>query len=227
MIELTKENKGDIHLHILSRTSIIVANYLAEKRITQVEFSERTGVSQSSICHLLQKQRLPKITSLLLIAQEVGVDFLTLLGIVSPQTTTQVEPVVKTEACPVVRVVDGDTLIVRYQDEDVRVRLIGIDTPESVHPDKSKNTEDGLAASNYVKELLAEKSVYLEFDKQQQDFYKRYLAYVYLEDGTFLNAHLLEKGMAIVATYPPNKKYVELFESIVERGFDERGENLS
>lgn len=219
MAELKIDDKGDIHLHILNRVSAVVAKYLAGHGMTQVEFSERTGLTQSTVSHLLQRKRLPKTASLLLITQEVGVDFLTLLGITLADQPQKVEPATKTEACPVVRVVDGDTLIVRYQDEDVRVRLIGIDAPESVHPDKSKNNEDGITASDYVKELLAEKSVYLEFDKEKHDFYKRYLAYVYLEDGTFLNAHLLEKGMAVVATYPPNKKYVELFESIVERGF--------
>ncbi len=52
---------------------------------------------------------------------------------------------------------------------------------------------------------------WLEFDVQQLDRYKRLLAYVYLEDGTFVNAWLVQHGYAAVMTVPPNVKYQELF----------------
>lgn len=117
----------------------------------------------------------------------------------------------------VVRVVDGDTLIIDYYSEKTRVRLIGVDTPESVHADESRNTVEGAIASDYTKSLLQQGSlVYLELDVQELDVYERLLAYVYLEDGTFLNAHLLETGMATVATYKPNVKYQSYFESIAK-----------
>ncbi len=58
---------------------------------------------------------------------------------------------------------------------------------------------------------MADRSVQLKFDVQEQDRYGRLLAYVYLEEGTFVNAWLVENGYAVVMTIPPNVKYQELF----------------
>lgn len=113
----------------------------------------------------------------------------------------------------VVRVVDGDTIIVDIAGEDTRVRLIGIDTPESVHPDASKNTAAGKTASEHTKQLLTGKDVYLEYDNEKYDKYDRVLAYVYL-DGEMINAQLLEDGYAVTMTIPPNTKYADLFEML-------------
>ncbi len=110
----------------------------------------------------------------------------------------------------VVRVVDGDTFVVDFNGKDEKVRLIGVDTPESVHADKSKNTKEGVMTSDYTKSKLNGKTVKLEFDVQERDKYGRLLAYVYI-DGEMYNKHLLEIGYAKVATYPPNVKYVEDF----------------
>ena len=111
------------------------------------------------------------------------------------------------------RVVDGDTFVVNFDGTDEKVRLIGVDTPESVHKDKSKNTKEGKIASNYTTEKIQNKQVELEFDVQQRDKYGRILAYVYI-DGNMLNKMLLEDGMAKLATYPPNVKYVEDFKKL-------------
>lgn len=113
----------------------------------------------------------------------------------------------------IVRVVDGDTFIINYNGKDERVRLIGIDTPESVHPNEEKNTEFGKQVSNYSKEMLGGNKVELEFDVEERDKYGRLLVYVYL-DGQMYNKLLLEKGYAKIATYPPNVKYVEDFTKI-------------
>ena len=113
----------------------------------------------------------------------------------------------------VVRVVDGDTFVVDFNGTNEKVRLIGVDTPESVHADKSKNTEEGALVSNYTKEKLTGKTVKLEFDVSERDKYGRLLAYVYI-DGEMYNKHLLEIGYAKIATYPPNVKYVEDFKEI-------------
>ncbi|MCL0081331.1 thermonuclease family protein [Peptococcaceae bacterium] len=105
------------------------------------------------------------------------------------------------------RVIDGDTFIIS---PDERVRIIGVDTPETVKP----NTEPepyGQEASAFAKEMLEGKKVRLEFDVQEQDRFGRLLAYVYLEDGTFFNALLLKKGYAQVMTVPPNVRYAEDF----------------
>lgn len=113
----------------------------------------------------------------------------------------------------VTRVVDGDTFVINYNGKEEKVRLIGVDTPESVHPDKNKNTEFGNEVSNYSKQMLLEKQIKLEFDVSERDKYGRLLAYVYL-DGQMYNKMLLERGYAKVATYPPNVKYVEEFTAI-------------
>ena len=112
----------------------------------------------------------------------------------------------------VVRVVDGDTIIVDLDGKDTRIRLIGIDTPESVHPDKSKNSEEGIIASDFTKELLTGEKVYLEYDIEKIDQYDRTLAYVYLADGeTMVNALLVEEGYATTMTVQPNSKYADTF----------------
>lgn len=122
---------------------------------------------------------------------------------------------ISSELYKVVRVVDGDTIIIDYNGTEERVRLIGVDTPESVHPDKEKNTEFGTTASNFSKELLTDKYVKIELDVQERDQYGRILAYVYLND-VMVNKTLLQEGYAKVATYPPNVKYVDDFTSIQE-----------
>lgn len=115
----------------------------------------------------------------------------------------------------VIRVVDGDTIVVNYNGTEETVRLIGVDTPESVHPTASKNTEAGVAASKFTTFYLSDKQVELEFDVQERDQYGRLLAYVYL-DGEMLNEKLLRTGYASIATYPPNVKYVNRFSDIVK-----------
>ena len=115
----------------------------------------------------------------------------------------------------VIRVVDGDTFKINYNGKEESVRLIGVDTPESVHPDAEKNTEFGKTASNFSKNYLEGKEVTLEFDVQERDQYGRLLAYVYL-NGIMYNKTLLEEGYAKIATYPPNVKYVDDFTTIQE-----------
>lgn len=113
----------------------------------------------------------------------------------------------------VTRVVDGDTIIVDFNGTEERVRLIGIDTPESVHPDKSKNVAEGQVASRFTKEKLEGQEVALEFDTQERDHYGRLLAYIWF-GGEMFNKILLREGYAQVATYPPNVRYVEEFTEI-------------
>ncbi len=130
-----------------------------------------------------------------------------------------------TTPCTVVRVVDGDTFHCRLSSgENVRVRLIGVDTPESSDNPKArrdaersgKSVEEiirmGKASTEFTKRLLPEgETVYLEFDVQKTDRYGRLLAYVWLSDGRMLNELLLREGYAMVYTIPPNVKYQERF----------------
>jgi Micrococcal nuclease (thermonuclease) homologs len=109
------------------------------------------------------------------------------------------------------RVVDGDTLKIIFEGNSERVRLIGVDTPESVAPDKDRNVPYGKIASEFTKEKLDGKDIELEFDVKERDSYGRLLAYVYL-DGVMFNKTLLDEGHAQIYTFPPNVKYVDLFE---------------
>lgn len=121
----------------------------------------------------------------------------------------------------IVRVVDGDTYILDIDGEETRVRLIGVDTPESVAPEGYKeNTSEGKLISNIVKEKMATVSyLSIEYDVERTDKYGRMLAYLYFPDGTMVQDWLLENGYANVAIYAPNTKYEERFKSIVaERG---------
>jgi micrococcal nuclease len=118
----------------------------------------------------------------------------------------------------VVRVVDGDTIVVRLGGVDERVRLIGIDTPESVDP-RTPVECFGKEASDHTTRLLpAGTAVRLVRDVEARDRYDRLLAYVYrVDDGEFVNLALAEDGYADVATYPPNVAHVEEFIAAVAR----------
>lgn len=119
---------------------------------------------------------------------------------------------VKTGFNKVIKVVDGDTFwILNDNNKQEKVRLIGMDTPEVRRTGRKEIGYYGKEASDYVKTLISNKHVRLAYDVQLLDQYKRTLAYVYLEDGTFLNDLLVKEGYAKVATYPPNIKYVDLF----------------
>jgi len=107
------------------------------------------------------------------------------------------------------RVVDGDTIIVRYRGKTERVRLIGVDTPETVHPNKPVEYF-GKEASAFTKKLLpAGTRVRLEFDWQPRDKYGRLLAYVYV-GTTFVNAEIVRQGYGHAYTRFPFK-YLEDF----------------
>ena len=135
------------------------------------------------------------------------------------------------EKVKLIRVVDGDTIVVNLNDEDVTVRLIGVDAPESVNPDESKNTTEGVETSDFVKEYLSDyEEVYLDYDADITDDYGRLLAYVWLcepwkqgEIGIvtadrikedMLQGILLANGYAKPMKVLPNIKYFTLFEEI-------------
>jgi micrococcal nuclease len=112
----------------------------------------------------------------------------------------------------VLRVIDGDTIVIEQDGKPVKVRLIGVDTPETVHPNKPVEFY-GKEASRFTTNLLKGESVYLEFDQQKQDRYKRTLAYVYrAPDGLFVNLEIIRQGYGHAYTkYPFNGEYMALF----------------
>jgi micrococcal nuclease len=111
----------------------------------------------------------------------------------------------------VTRVVDGDTAHVRYHGRDVTIRFIGVDTPETVAPGQPIECY-GPEASAFTTKKLAGETVRLEFDVDRIDPYGRTLAYIWL-GRTLFNETLVRDGFAMVATYPPDTRYVQRFQA--------------
>jgi endonuclease YncB( thermonuclease family) len=124
----------------------------------------------------------------------------------SPPTA---DPQAPGAAATVTRVVDGDTIEVDFEGKNLDVRLIGIDTPETVDPSEPVGCY-GPAASRFTTKELDGEHVRLEFDVERLDQYERTLAYVWLGDELF-NETLVVRGFATVTTYPPNVRYVDRF----------------
>lgn len=113
---------------------------------------------------------------------------------------------------PVTKIVDGDTIwVLTPSGQEIKVRLIGVDSPEARNTGRARIEYFGKESSDFAKKVLTGQRVRLEYDVQRLDRYKRTLAYVYLEDGTFFNELLVKEGFATVATYPPNVKYADHF----------------
>lgn len=126
----------------------------------------------------------------------------------------------------IVSVTDGDTVTARINNKDYKLRMIGVDTPETVHPSKPVAFY-GKEASDFTKSNLTGKTVYLEKDVSERDKYNRLLRYVWLskpanpknpsfEDvrDKMFNGILLRNGYANLATFPPDVKYLNHFQKI-------------
>ncbi len=138
-----------------------------------------------------------------------------------------------------VRVVDGDTIVVEINGEQEKVRLIGIDTPESVASQEyldrtgKENTEAGKTASEHTKDILKDvKELWLEKDVSDTDRYGRALRYVWLEkpedkeniveiSTKMLNAVLIKDGYAEIATYPPDTHYKDDLQYVYDMSHDD------
>ena len=118
------------------------------------------------------------------------------------------------------RVVDGDTIVVAIIGNRKRVRLLGIDTPESVAVNRPEQCY-GKESAAYLTSLLPEGTeVTLVRDIESRDQYDRLLAYVVRSsDQLFINLDLLERGYAGVMIYEPNSFYRELFENAENDAF--------
>lgn len=108
----------------------------------------------------------------------------------------------------VVHVIDGDTIKILTPDGEDIVRLIGIDSPETVDPRKSVQCF-GHEASYEMSQLVFGKSIFLEADTTQgdRDKYGRLLRFVFLDDGTDINKEMIEMGYAFEYTYNLPYKY--------------------
>jgi micrococcal nuclease len=122
-------------------------------------------------------------------------------------------PTGQTETARVVRVIDGDTIVVRLGGHDQRLRYIGMNTPETVKPGSPVEWM-GPEASRANAALVAGQTVVLEKDLSETDQYGRLLRYVWLVDGerwTLVNLELVRQGYAQVETDPPDVRYADRF----------------
>jgi micrococcal nuclease len=155
-------------------------------------------------------------------------------GTGSPVTTTPASPDAgglrpegATETARVVRVVDGDTLIVDRGRGEERLRYIGVDAPESVRPDTPVEFMGREAAAANAA-LVEGAMVVLEKDVSDTDRFGRLLRYVWLRDGAawlLVSLELVRQGYAQVATFPPDVRWVELHRD-AQRGAREAGLGL-
>lgn len=143
-------------------------------------------------------------------------------GLVEPATEISSAEAGKFIPARVVKVTDGDTIQVEIEGRTEKVRLIGVDTPETVHPTK-KVEAIGPEASAYTKQLLG-RNLWLELDVGERDKYGRLLAYVWLEkpeainideiSEKMFNGKLLAEGYGRLMTIQPNVRYVAYFTKI-------------
>ena len=128
----------------------------------------------------------------------------------------------------VLYVVDGDTVDVDLNGVKERVRLIGVDAPESVSAEESENSVYGEFASEYTREHLKEGTVvYLTFDGEERDRYDRLLAYVWMEDARdnldyLFQKQLVEDGYAMAVSYEPNTSYRYILEQSMQEAIADR-----
>jgi micrococcal nuclease len=129
------------------------------------------------------------------------------------------------ETATVTRIVDGDTLVVSIAGRQEKVRLIGVDTPETVHPNKPVEYF-GKEASAFTRKMVDGQMVRLEEDGQSanRDHYGRLLRYVWLPDGRLLNTEIIAQGYGFAyVKYPFDR--MEEFRRL-EREAREKGRGL-
>ena len=121
----------------------------------------------------------------------------------------------------VVKVTDGDTFEVTYKDQQEKVRLLCVDTPESVARGVDPQPYS-LEASDFSKSMLLNKSVKLYFDKGLRDRYGRLLAYAVLPNDIFYNAVLIKNGYARVEIVSPNTSMKDYFYELQDKAITEK-----
>jgi micrococcal nuclease len=135
---------------------------------------------------------------------------------ISPTSPTALDP-----NATMLEVVDGDTIDVTIDGHRERVRLIGIDTPETKKPNTPVQCF-GPEATKFTKSLLPpDAALHLERDVVARDDYGRMLAYVYLSgDGTFVNMEIVVKGFARPLTIAPNVAHADAFAAAARAAHD-------
>lgn len=117
------------------------------------------------------------------------------------------------ELARVIHVIDGDTIEIESQGKEYRVRYIGVDTPEREEPYYEE-------AADANRKMVDNEDVVLVQDVSETDQYGRLLRYVYLQDGTFVNAELISQGYGRVVTFPPDVAQTKLFTELQQEARD-------
>lgn len=120
----------------------------------------------------------------------------------------------------VVRIIDGDTLVINFDDEDQTVRLLNVDTPETKDPDKAVECLGPEATAFLERTLPPGTAVGLDFDVEREDRYDRVLAAVFLESGTLVNAEIARQGLGIAVLFEPNSKYFDAVQEAQAEALD-------
>ena len=130
------------------------------------------------------------------------------MGVLSSCTNADI---LQADVATIVSVVDGDTIVLKVQNQTETVRLLGIDTPETVHPSKPIECF-GPEASAFTKVTLVKGStVKLLRDVEPRDRYQRLLVYLFLADGTLFNQLLIDRGFARTLSIEPNTAFASQF----------------
>ena len=145
--------------------------------------------------------------------EQINLDDKNIPGFSNPTTITKAANLPNGTWYDVTEVVDGDTFRIRKNGSSKhRVRLIGIDAPETRDSQHKKIGFFGPEAKAYLQKRIGQQKVLLVKDVDSLDKYGRTLSYVYLEDGSFINLELLEKGYARTNTVPPNVAFSKAFD---------------
>jgi len=140
----------------------------------------------------------------------VPIALLLLLGVLSSCGNSDIS---QPDLATIVSVVDGDTIVLSVQNQTETVRLLGIDTPETVHPTRPIECF-GPEASAFTKATLEKGSVVkLVRDVEPRDRYQRLLVYLFLTDGTLFNQLLIDRGLARTLSIEPNTAFASQFAS--------------
>ena len=147
----------------------------------------------------------------------VAVSLMTACGNSESPAAPASDPTMLEANAVVERVVDGDTVVVSIDGTSEHMRLIGIDTPETVKPNSPVECF-GPEASAFTKSLLPEgTAVRVVRDVEARDDYDRLLGYLYrADDGLFVNLEIIRSGYASLLTFPPNIAHVDEFRAAAE-----------
>ena len=166
--------------------------------------SDQTVINQLKIIINQLKRKLKRVTIGLISALIIAVVSIGFLFLRPTQTDTNYQ---------VIRIIDGDTVEILYEDQITSVQLVGVNAPETTANPNQPPEPYGEQATAFLQEFLLDKSIYLRFDISKRDKYNRLLGYVYrASDGIFVNLEIIREGYGRVDTRYPFK-HEEMFMS--------------